>query len=76
MCDTRADSHMIGDISLLSTLEEIPSNLCVKQIKEKVPTRKWGVVHVSTYIGDEAMRDLELREVLYVLGIRADIFSL
>ena len=76
MCDTGANYHMCGDDSLFDNLEDIPSTFHVKQIKGKVAVSQWGVVRLSTDRGNGKWGMLELREVLYMPGMRVNIFSL
>ena len=42
VCDSGADYHMSGDISLFDFLDDVPSTFHVKQIKGKVAIAKWG----------------------------------
>ena len=76
VCDTGANYHMCGDDSLFDTLEDIPSTFHVKQIKGKVAVSQWGVVRLSTERANGKWGILELREVLYMPGMRVNIFSL
>ena len=75
MCDSGADYHMTGDISLLDFVENIPSTFFVKQIKGRVEVSQWGVVRLGTDGVDGEKRELELREVLYMPGMQVNIFS-
>ena len=76
VCDNGADYHMSGDIHLFDFLEDIPSTFHVKQIKGKVAINKWGVVRLSTKKGNGVKGVLELHEVLFLPGMRVNIFSL
>ena len=76
VCDTGANYHMCGDSSYFDILEEIPDDFHVKQIKGKVAVGQWGVVRLSTDSGNGKRGLLELHEVLYMPGMRVNIFSL
>ena len=76
VCDSGADYHMTGDITLFDFLEDIPATFHVKQIKGKVVITKWGVVRLSTDKGDGVKGVLELHEVLFLPGMKVNIFSL
>ena len=76
VCDSGADYHMSGDISLFDFLVDIPSTFHVKQIKGKVVITKWGVVRLTTDKGNGVKGVLELHEVLFLPGMRVNIFSL
>ena len=76
VCDSGADHHMTGDVTLFDFLEDIPSNFHVKQIKGQVAVLQWGVVRLATQKGDGVKGELELHEVLYMPGMRVNIFSL
>ena len=76
VCDTGANYHMCGDDTLFDSLETIPSTFHVKQIKGKVVVTQWGVVRLSTEKGNGRWGMLELHEVLYMPGMRVNIFSL
>lgn len=67
---------MSGDISMFEHLERIPSDFYVKQVKGKVVVREWGTVKLSTDGEGGVKGDLELREVMFVPGMRVNIFSL
>ena len=74
--ESGADYHMTGDISLFDFVENIPSTFFVKQIKGRVEVSQWGVVRLCTDGVDGEKRELEMREVLYMPGMRVNIFSL
>ena len=76
VCDSGADYHMSGDISLFDSLDDVPSTFHVKQIKGKVAITKWGVVRLSTDKGKGVKGVLELHEVLFLPGMKVNIFSL
>ena len=76
VCDSGADYHMTGDITLFEKLEDIPTHFYVKQIKGKVVVSQWGVVRLSTDRANGEKGVLELREVLFMPGMRVNIFSL
>ena len=76
VCDSGADYHMSGDISLFDFLDDVPSTFHVKQIKGKVAITKWGVVRLATDKGKGVKGVLELHEVLFLPGMRVNIFSL
>ena len=76
VCDSGADYHMSGDINLFDFLDDVPSTFHVKQIKGKVPITKWGVVRLSTEKAKGEKGVLELHEVLFLPGMRVNIFSL
>ena len=76
VCDSGADFHMTGDKSLFDIIVPIPSTFFVKQIKGKVPVTQWGVVRLITDGEGGKKRELELREVLYMPGMKVNIFSL
>ena len=46
VCDSSADYHMTGDITLFDFIKDIPSYFHVKQIKGKVAILQWGVVRL------------------------------
>ena len=48
----------------------------VKQIKGKVVITRWGVVRLSTNKGNVVKGVLDLHEVLFVRGMKLNIFSL
>ena len=48
----------------------------VKQIMGKVPVLKWGTVRLQTDGVDGSKKKLELREVLFMPGMKVNIFSL
>ena len=76
VCDSGADYHMCGDITLFEHLENVPANFFVKQIKGKVAVEQWGIVCLSTNKSNGEKGVLELHEVLYMPGMRVNIFSL
>ena len=76
VCDSGADHHMTGDITLFDFIEDIPSDFHVKQIKGKVAVLQWGVVRLSTQKADGVKGEIEFHEVLYMPGMRVNIFSL
>ena len=76
VCDSGADFHMSGDRTLFDSLEPIPSTFFVKQIMGKVDVTEWGVVRLCTDGGGGVMKELELRQVLYMPGMKVNIFSL
>ena len=76
VCDSGADFHMSGDIGLFDFLDDVPSTFHVKQIKGKVAITKWGVVRLSTDKVKGEKGVLELHEVLFLPGMRVNIFSL
>ena len=76
VCDSGADFHMTGDKSLFDIIAPIPSTFFVKQIKGKVSVTQWGVVRLSTDGAGGKKRELELREVLFMPGMKVNIFSL
>ena len=76
VCDTGANYHMCGYDSLFDSLENIPATFHVKQTKGKVVVTQWGVVRLPTERGNGRWGMLELHEVLYMPGMRVNIFSL
>lgn len=76
VCDSGANYHMSGDATLFDRLETIPPNFFVRQIKGKVAVKEWGTVRLSTDGGNGERKELKLREVLYMPGMRVNIFSL
>ena len=74
VCDSGADYHITGDITLFDSLDNIPSDFHVKQIKGKVAVLQWGVVRLTTEEANGKMG--ELHEVLYTPGMSVNIFSL
>ena len=76
VCDSGADYHMSGDMTLFDFLEDIPSTFHVKQIKGKVVKTRWGIVRLSTDKGNGVKGVLELHEVLFLPGMKVNIFSL
>ena len=76
VCDSGADYHMSDDINLFDFLEDIPSLFNVKQIKGKVVITRWGVVRLSTDYGNGVKGVLELQEVLFLPGMKVNVFSL
>lgn len=75
VCDSGADFHMSGDVTLFDSLEPIPSKFFVKQIMGKVEVTQWGTVRLQTD-GVNGTKILELREVLFMPGMKVNIFSL
>ena len=67
---------MSGDSTLYDSLEPIPSTFFVKQIMGKVAVTKWGTVRLWTDGVGSVKKELELREVLFMLGMKVNIFSL
>ena len=76
VCDSGADCHMTGDATLFDSLELIPSKFFVKQIMGRVPVLKWGTVRLQTDGVNGVKKKLELREVLFMPGMKVNIFSL
>ena len=76
VCDSGASHHMTGDITLFDSLETIPFDFHLKQIKGRVAIDRWGVVRLSTDKADGKKGKLELHEVLYMPSMRVNIFSL
>ena len=76
VCDSGADFHMTGDITLFDFIEPIPATFFVKQIKGKVAVTQWGVVRLCTNGVDGEKKELELHEVLFMPGMKVNIFSL
>ena len=76
VCDSGADFHMTGDITLFESIENIPSVFYVKQVQGKVQVTQWGVVLLCTDGADGEKLELQLRQVLYVPGMKVNIFSL
>ena len=76
VCDIGADFHMTGDITLFESIENIPSVFYVKQVQGKVQVTQWGVVLLCTDGADGENLELQLRQVLYIPGMRVNIFSL
>ena len=67
---------MTGDKTLFEKLREVLPTFYVKEIKGKVLVKYWGEVRLSTDRGNGKRGELELREVLYMLGMSVNIFSL
>ena len=67
---------MTGDRSLFDIIAPIQSTFVVKQIKGKVSVTQWGVVRLVTNGEGGKKRELELRKVLFMLGMKVNIFSL
>lgn len=76
VADSGADYHMSGDRSLFRTIEKVPNRFFVKQIKGEVDIKEWGSILLRTDKGDGVNGDLELKEVLYLPGMKVNIFSL
>ena len=76
VCDSGADYHMSGDATLFDSLEDIPSTFYVKQIMGKVAVTKWGTVKLWTDGICGTKKKLELKEVLFMPGMKVNIFSL
>ena len=76
VCDSGADFHMSGDITLFDFLEPIPTSFYVKQIMGRVEVTQWGVVRLWTDGGEGVSKELKLHEVLYMPGMKVNIFSL
>ena len=76
VCDSGADHHMTGDITLFESIEDVPPDFHVKLIKGEVDVLQWGVVRLSTQQADGVRGKIELHEVLYIPGMRVNIFSL
>ena len=76
VCDSGADYHMSGDPTLFSFLENIPSTFYVKQIMGRVAVTQWGTVKLRTDGVDGKKKLLELHEVLFMPGMKVNIFSL
>ena len=76
VCDSGADYHMSGDVTLFDFLEEIPATFHVKEMKVKVAITKWGLVRLSTDKGNGVKGVVELHEVLFLPGIKVNTFSL
>ena len=76
VCDSGADHHMTGDITLFESIEDVPPDFHVKLIKGEVGVLQWGVVRLSTQQVDGVSGQIELHEVLYIPGMRVNIFSL
>ena len=60
----------------LTTLKNIRATFHVKQIRGKVAVAQWGVVRLSTDEANAGKGELELHEVLFMPGMRVNIFSL
>ena len=76
VCDSGADYHMSGDATLFDSLQPIPSKFFVKQIMGKVAVTQWGTVRLQTDGINGSKKKLELQEVLFMSGMRVNIFSL
>ena len=76
VCDSGADYHMTVGITLFDKLEDIQTHFPVKQIKGKVVVNQWGVVRLSIDKANGEKGELELHEVLFMLEMRVNIFSL
>ena len=76
VCDSGADYHMTGDVSVFEKLEEIPFDFLLNHITGEVQVTHWGVVRLSTDKADGQKGELELHEVLFMPGLRVNIFSL
>ena len=76
VCDSGVDYHMTLDITLFDKLEDIPTHFHLKQIKGKVVVSQWGVVRLSTDRANEEKGELGLHEVLFMPGMRVNIFPL
>ena len=76
VCDSGADYHMSGDSSNFVDLVDIPMKFYVKQVQGKVAVKQWGTVQLSTEKGEGKKGVLELSEVLFMPGMRVNIFSL
>ena len=72
----RRKLHMTGDMSVFDPIVPIPSTFFVKQTKGKVAVTEWGVVRLCTDGAGGEKRDLELREALFMPGMKVNIFSL
>ena len=76
VCDSGADYHMSGDSTLFDSLQPIPSKFFVKQIMGKVAVTEWGTVRLLTDGANGSKKKLELQEVLFMSGMKVNIFSL
>ena len=76
VCDSGADYHMSGDATLFDSLEPVPSIFFVKQIMGRVALAQWGTVRLLTDGIDGFKKKLELQEVLFMSGLKVNIFSL
>ena len=76
VCDSGADFHMSGDRSLFEFLVPIPATFFVKQIMGKVAVTEWGTIRLRTDGEDGSKKVLQLREVLFMPGMKVNIFSL
>ena len=76
VADSGADYHMTGDRRVFESIESVPSKFSVKQIKGKIDIKEWGVVRMWTDKGEGVNGALELKEVLYLPGMKVNIFSL
>ena len=56
--------------------EPIPSKFFVKQIMGRVAVKKWGTIRLRTDGIDGINKTLELHEVLFMPGMKVNIFSL
>ena len=76
VCDSGADFHMSGDSTLFDSLEPIPSTFYVKQVMGRVAVTQWGTVRLWTKGVGGVEKQLELKDVLYMPGMKVNIFSL
>ena len=74
--DSGAEFHMSGDGSLFDFLVPIPATIFVKQIIGKVAVTKWGMIRLCTDGERGVKKELQLREVLFMPGMKVNIFSL
>ena len=76
VCDSGAHFHMFGDISLFDFQEPIPTSFCVKKIMGTVVVTHWGVLRLCTDGVGGVKEEFKLQEVLYMPGMKVNIFSL
>ena len=76
MCDSGANYHMSGDATFFDSLEPIPSIFFVKLIMGRVAVTRWGTIRLMTDGIDGCKKKLELQEVLFMSGMKVNIFSL
>ena len=76
VCDSGADFHMSGDSTLFDSLESIPSTFYVKEVMGRVVVTQRGTVRLWTKGTGGVEKQLELKDVLYMPGMKVNIFSL
>ena len=75
VCDSGANYHMSGDTTLFDSLQLILSIFFVKKIMGRGAVTQWGTVRLLTD-GVNGKMKLELQVVLFMSGMKVNIFSL